>query len=266
MKKYLRLFFIIIILTVSQSTTTVYSDKLFLKGEDSAIDVTVEESNLSYVAVKIQKEYITNMEVNRLNKIEFSDMLQLFNQGRTIYCEVAEIDNNSVHVKIPMSEVASFNISLHKPENGREEIPYMREYDETGSNIFPEQFKYRNKTKNRVILSSEKGALTGIVLYKEKPSPKCEIKIYRLEPGRGLFVRRFKLAEHFETMTDNDGRYSFKDLQPGAYKLYWKRNIGEEWKRRIELEPDAIVEIGQKTFAPILDIDKGFLNHTNANY
>ena len=265
MKKHLRLFSIIIF-AVCQSTTNVYSDKLFIKGEDSAIEVTVVKSDLSYVTVTIQKEHITNMEVNRLNNIDFSDMLQLFNLSRAIYCEISEIDNNSVQAKIPMSEIASFNITLHKPEIDQDEIQYVREYNKMDNNRFTEEFKNKNRAQNRAILSNEKGALTGSVLHKEKPLPKCEIKIYRLEPARGLFSRNFKLAEYFETMTDNEGRYSFNDLRPGPYKLYWKRNIGDEWKRKIELEPDAIVEIGQKTFAPILDIDKGFLNHTNANY
>ncbi len=260
MRKPIRLFFIITVLTVCQSTINVYSDKLFLKGEDSAIEVTIVESDLTYVAAKIQKEYISNMEVNRLSNINFPDWFELYNLGRAVRCKITEISNKTIHAKIPMSEIASFNITLHKRETAQDEIQYVREYDGADNNIFSEEFKKKDREQNSVILSNEKGALTGSVLYKEKPLPKCEIKIYRLEPGRGLFSRKFKLAEYFETMTDNEGRYTFQDLRPGAYKLYWKKNISDEWKRRIELEPDAIVEIGQKTFAPILDIDKGFLN------
>ena len=260
MKKRLCLFFIIIILVTYQSTTEIYSDKLFLKGEGSAIEVTIVESDLTYVTAKIQKEYISNMEVNRLSNINFPDWFELYKLGRAVRCKITEISNKTIHAKIPMSEIASFNITLHKPEIAQDEIQYVREYDGADNNRFSEELKKKDREQNKVILSNEKGALTGSVLYKEKPLPKCEIKIYRLEPGRGLFSRNFKLAEYFETMTDNDGRYSFEDLRPGAYKLYWKRNIGDEWKRRIELEPDATVEIGQKTFAPILDIDKGFLN------
>jgi hypothetical protein len=86
------------------------------------------------------------------------------------------------------------------------------------------------------------------MLRKGKPLPRCQVKIVMLEKW-GL-LKAVKEGIRFETVTDENGRYHFEKVPPGGYKLYWKPPAESSWIRRIQMEPDIYIEVGETAYLP----------------
>ena len=44
--------------------------------------------------------------------------------------------------------------------------------------------------------------------------------LYYLRPAAGITVKAENENDHYETQTDNDGRYQFRNIKPGVYKVF----------------------------------------------
>ena len=114
------------------------------------------------------------------------------------------------------------------------------------------------KTKeHKQTVSKHLGMVKGAILSKGSLLAKCQVRIYRLAPKGFLFFKRYKQGNHYETITDNNGNYMFKNIPEGSYKLFWKESLGKPWMKRIETEPDIFVSGGKQTIATPFDIDPG---------
>lgn len=235
-----------------------HGDLLYLKDIKDGLEVNITSSNENTLTAIIDKREISNISVNTLNKENFPDTFTLFINTNKVFCKIVEINSTRITAEIPMVEVESFNITLSKMP---EESNFI--YDNSLDNETKPETQFLNKQHNTINKNQQKtpGLLTGLVHSKGKPLASCEIKLYKLEKS-GVFFRKSYIQKergHLETITDNNGVYSFNKIPAGAYKLYWRQSLGEEWKKRIEMEPDIIVWSGEKTFAGILDIDKGVM-------
>ena len=245
-----------------------HADLLYLKGSDYGINVEINKSDARSVTATIPKENIVEVMVNASNNTSYPDTLMLKYNRNELHCKVIETKETVIITRIPMIEVASFNITISDPANT--ETIYKRRTDNERyapgieTNIEDLQyveddgnFEKGGLEKNRQPVPKHPGMVKGSILSKGSPLAKCQVRIYRLEPKGFLFFKRYKQSNHYETMTDNDGNYTFKNIPEGSYKLYWKRNLGEPWMKRIETEPDIFVFDGKQTIATPFDIGPG---------
>ncbi len=234
-----------------------YGDLLYLKDIKDALEAKISSSNEDTLTAIIEKREITNITVDTSNKKTFPDTFTISSNTSKIFCKIVEMNSTRIIAKIPIHEVESFNIALSKqPE--KINFIYDNSIDNEAETLF--STKQHDTTINKNVQRTS-GLVTGLVHSKGLPLARCEIKLYKLEKS-GVFFRKSYIQKetgYLETITNNDGVYSFNKIPEGAYKLYWRQSLGDEWKQRIEMEPDIIVRIGEKTFAGILDIDKGVM-------
>lgn len=232
-----------------------FGDKLFLKGANYGLDAEIKESNRNVVIVAIQKNNVTDISVNVLKEKHFPDSIKLKCRSEILDCKVLEINEEVVVATIPMNEILSFDITLAESSNtlfndvksGR-----IKENSIVSSGIG--NWSHKENTENII---KGFGTVRGIILSQGVPLQKCEVKITRLIPGKFMFLKKYKKAEQYETITNSKGIYVFDNIPAGEYKLYWKTSIGEPWMSRIEKEPDIIVINEKMSVAASLDIDLG---------
>ncbi|MGR3220213.1 MAG: carboxypeptidase-like regulatory domain-containing protein [Candidatus Anammoxibacter sp.] len=119
----------------------------------------------------------------------------------------------------------------------------------------------KQKVKDEeAFLRESTGKVTGKIFRNGKPYPNCAIKIVALTKERFLLSKVIKRGENFETLTDENGMYYFKNVTPGNYKLFWKPSYETSWIRRMHMNPDFIVSPGRTTFTKSLEIAKRVIN------
>ena len=110
------------------------------------------------------------------------------------------------------------------------------------------EFEKKQKIKEEKYDLENYGKVSGRMLNRGKRLPGCQVKITLLEKW-ALFGKP-KEGIKFETITDEDGHYSFEKIPPGGYKFYWKPPNETSWIRSIKMEPDFFVETGETYSAP----------------
>ncbi len=110
------------------------------------------------------------------------------------------------------------------------------------------EFEEKKQLEEEVYAAENFGVVKGRMLYKRKPLPRCQVKIVMLEKW-GL-LKTVKEGIRFETVTDENGRYHFEKVPPGGYKLYWKPPTESSWIRKMQMEPDIYIEVGETAYLP----------------
>ncbi|RME91691.1 MAG: carboxypeptidase regulatory-like domain-containing protein [Verrucomicrobia bacterium] len=101
----------------------------------------------------------------------------------------------------------------------------------------------------------EFGDAEGRILWKGKPLPGCRVRLVRLESSGFLLLRSVKHGVEFETVTDEQGRYRFRHIPTGDYKLKWLTPGSNGWVRRLRDGPDVTVTAGKT--ARLKDVEAG---------
>lgn len=99
------------------------------------------------------------------------------------------------------------------------------------------------------------GEVVGQVLFDGKALPGCKLKLVRL---KRTFAGYSEAEEQspLVTTSDSSGTYRFKAIPPGSYKLKWAPDGSDSWIRKVGEKPDVIVERGQASSMPALEINK----------
>lgn len=135
--------------------------------------------------------------------------------------------------------------------------------DRLKEEIKKELMEAMNKQKQEEeekFLFENTGKITGKIFRSGKPYPGCKVQIVALSQERILFSKVVKRGDNYETITDENGMYYFKDVPPGSYKLFWKPDYSTSWIRRFDMKPDIIVVPGKTTFHKTLEISKRVMN------
>ncbi|MGR3178110.1 MAG: hypothetical protein ACUZ8E_08650 [Candidatus Anammoxibacter sp.] len=135
--------------------------------------------------------------------------------------------------------------------------------DKLKEEIKKELIDAMNKQKEKdeeTFLRENTGKVTGRIFRRGKPYPNCKVQIVALTKERFLLSKVVKRGENFETVTDENGMYYFKNVSPGNYKLFWKPPYETSWIRRMHMNPDFIVNAGKTTFTKTLEIAKRVMN------
>lgn len=118
----------------------------------------------------------------------------------------------------------------------------------------------QKENEDETFLSENTGKVTGKIFRHGKPYPNCKVQIVALTQARFLLSKTVKRGDNFETVTDKNGMFYFKNIVPGNYKLFWKPSYATSWIRRINMKPDFIVNPGKTTFTKTLEIAKRVMN------
>ena len=94
------------------------------------------------------------------------------------------------------------------------------------------------------------GDLKGRMLFNGKPLPGCRVKIVLLNKWGWNIMGGFKEGIKFETVTGESGVYHFKKVPSGGYKLYWKPPTESSWIRKLKMQPDIFIEVGETHYLP----------------
>jgi hypothetical protein len=216
-----------------------YPDTVFIRVNDKEKNIICKIGKITKspasITLRIPREKVIALQ------IDFPDSEQdMYSERR---------DNYGLH----REEIRSAPVDTEKlKEQIKDELMYAFERQQ-GRN----EFKIEEKIKENLTLEFEKkqqikedifeaenyGKVSGRMLIKGKALPGCQVKITLLEKW-GLFGSP-REGVHFETVTDENGHYSFDKVIPGGYKLYWKPSHESSWIRSIKMEPDFFVETGE---------------------
>jgi len=179
-------------------------------------------------------------------------------------CKVLEETSEYVLVRIPSALVKRIEpapaIHLGSAEPLRPSTDAMLAIDDPGaSRLLQTEIRERLNEELDAQRRRESGSAVGRILWNGEPLSGCRVRVNLLEQGGVLGgVRRTDTG--LETLTDEAGFYRFENLEPGQYKLSWVPSGGHHWVRRLRLDPDFEVEVGETTELEPLEVHAGTLN------
>lgn len=102
------------------------------------------------------------------------------------------------------------------------------------------------------------GHVQGRVMMKNEGVAGCRVRLVRVlvsENFLGMYeeVRR---GVEFIAVTDASGRYVFRDVPCGPYRLLWQPPGDSGWIRRLQAKPDVLVEAGKSSTARDIDLTR----------
>jgi hypothetical protein len=107
----------------------------------------------------------------------------------------------------------------------------------------------KNDATHEKMLQEEMGGVRGTIVWQGKPLDNGKVRI-ALETYTGFSIAAVKrmlgmdkeeaTAQEvsFETQTDSQGRYSFLQVPPGYYRLYWLPDTQTGWIHRLREKAD----------------------------
>ena len=108
--------------------------------------------------------------------------------------------------------------------------------------------------------NSSFGRVKGRFLQKGKPLPSCKVRVIKLRKEGLVYYKDTENGKSIESTTDRYGIYLFEDVPPGLYKLYWKPPMETSWIRRVSMEPDVLVKIGEIAYLDDVETNQKILN------
>ena len=72
-------------------------------------------------------------------------------------------------------------------------------------------------------------------------------------------LKELKKGAEFETTTDQEGRYAFKEIPVGSYELKWLPKGSDAWIRRLTERPDITVGKGRLVTARTVEVGRPVL-------
>ncbi|MBI2997095.1 MAG: carboxypeptidase regulatory-like domain-containing protein [Deltaproteobacteria bacterium] len=104
----------------------------------------------------------------------------------------------------------------------------------------------------------EDGSVEGRILLGGIGLAGCRVKLMRAPQSssfQGIF-KELKQGDEFETVTNEDGGYAFREIPVGDYQLQWLPKGGDSWIRRLTERPDVTVQKGKTFHARDVDLAK----------
>ncbi len=180
-------------------------------------------------------------------------------------CKVLEETPEYVLVRIPSAVVERIEPSLPASPASLEEYvapspDEMLAVEDLGATRSLEaEIKEQVSEEMEAQRRQESGGAVGQILWNGEPLFGCRLRVTLLE-RRGFPGGVRKIDTGLETFTDEGGFYRFEHLEPGQYKLSWVPPSGEYWVRRLRLDPDFEVKLGETTQVEPLEVHVSTLN------
>lgn len=92
----------------------------------------------------------------------------------------------------------------------------------------------------------EYGSAEGRIIRRGVGEPEARVKLVRWVEEASLLgiLKELKKGAEFETTTDQEGKYAFKEIPVGSYELKWLPKGADAWIRRLTERPDITVRKG----------------------
>ena len=113
-----------------------------------------------------------------------------------------------------------------------------------------------SKTKQDINLGKVKGRFVS----NGEPLESCKVRLVKLKKEGLTYYKDTGNSKQRETVTDRYGIYSFYNVNPGFYKLYWKPRSESSWIRKVSMEPDVVVEPGKIGYLDDIETNQRILN------
>jgi len=164
----------------------------------------------------------------------------------------AAIDTEEETEKLQLSSINTDELREQIKEDLLSEFEKKQEKEDMAIEEMKEElrleFEEKEEEKEKRMVESSFGDVKGRMLFKGRPLQGCQVKIVMLDKW-GL-MGGVKEGVRFETITDENGRYHFERIPPGGYKVYWKPSAETSWIRKMKMEPDFYVEVGETCYTP----------------
>lgn len=241
-------------------------DVIYFKGIDRGINAKVFELENENVSATISKEDVLSMNYSMGDKEGYPDTISIagINNKRNIQCKVEEFTDQTLLLRIPKDEIASVNVSFNNDSRQNKRRPAAEAAEDTSASAFQasqsleklkdqikmelrEEIKDEQEAEEELVRQQTLGTVEGKIVERSKPLPGCKVKIVLLS-GKGSSLTGYRPDENvppLETVTDREGRYTFRNVPAGQYKLYWMPPREDSWVRRIQMEPDVLVVEGE---------------------
>ncbi|MFQ5956183.1 MAG: hypothetical protein ACE5KK_00225 [Candidatus Brocadiales bacterium] len=249
--------------------SAVFGDVIFFRGIDRGVNAKVFELKGDCVCAAISKDDILSMNYSMGDEEGYPDFISIADNKREIRCKIEEFTDQTLLLRIPREEIASVKVAFHKDSQerkgasgGTEDVPepsapqVAQSLDWLKEQIIRElkdgvkdEIKEEQKAEEELVKKQTLGRVEGKIIKGDKPLQGCKVKIVPLT-REGAFFASYSPVEDThapETVTDSEGRYIFKDIPPGQYKLYWMPPWEKSWIRRMQMEPDVFVVAGETT-------------------
>lgn len=107
----------------------------------------------------------------------------------------------------------------------------------------------------------EYGSVEGRIVRRGVGEPEARVKLVRWVEEASLLgvFKELKKGAEFETTTDDDGKYAFKEIPVGTYELKWLPKGSDAWIRRLTEKPDIAVRKGATVMARTVELSKPVL-------
>lgn len=107
----------------------------------------------------------------------------------------------------------------------------------------------------------EYGAVEGRIIRRGIGEPEARVKLVRWVEEASLLgvFKELKKGAEFETTTDQEGRYAFKEIPVGSYELKWLPKGADAWIRRLTERPDITVGKGRLVTARTVELGRPVL-------
>jgi hypothetical protein len=240
------IFFLLLIGMLSNTCT---ADEVVFKNQKASQTGMVVQEDPQSVTIRFPREVIQSLTHNDNNGVS------------TLPDKVVWEENEDyIVLRIPRSSIQTQSQQGQEVEgNGNGTELLSNKIAESRSTKIPESRADLNE--HQKLLAEEMGRVEGVVLWRDKPLQKGRVKII-LEKYTGYSEAALKkqyITEKnsstgeiaLETESDSLGRYTFNEVPPGFYRLYWMPDKGTEWIHRLRESPDFEVVPGKLTIGNI---------------
>lgn len=276
-----------------------YLDAIFLNEGANKINCKIIEMSESTLVVRLPLTEVKSLQmvfsggeapihnpiINESRREDSDDLPKRLRKNKTID-EFKDIypDNNSLDIVMLDETEDESGVSPAKQYSVRDEIKkemlseiqndrYVNSQQKKSVNSSPNADlldRVLNKNEDNLAMGPKMpeeevwdkslGKINGRFLNKGAPLSNCQVRIIKLRKEGLVYYKDTEDTNKFEVITDTQGAYTFENVPPGAYKIYWKPQWETSWIRRVNMEPDVYVAAGEIVRPDDIETNQRILN------